>query len=158
MLRRSWVWIPAPYTGWIFFNYNCCKNCHDVCLRRPKINLKRGRGWRIKKPHLYIGRFRTKVKTDFLVAQEKGTYAAAQLCKGRHRIGIKFTTYIYLCQIASKYSRQAMMPLTIHKKLKYFHAEVLKCQFELFVVVVCWRRIIFQIFVDLNTWTWHICD
>ena len=37
MFRRSWVRIPAPYTGWTFFTYNCCKNC-NVCLKRPKIN------------------------------------------------------------------------------------------------------------------------
>ena len=24
-----------------FFTYNCCKNCNDVCLKRPKINEKR---------------------------------------------------------------------------------------------------------------------
>ena len=35
--RRSWVRIPAPYTGWTFFTY--CKNC-NVCLKRPKINEK----------------------------------------------------------------------------------------------------------------------
>ena len=26
------------------FTYICCKNCYDVCLQRPKINNKRGRG------------------------------------------------------------------------------------------------------------------
>ena len=31
-----------------FFTYNCCKN-YDVCLKRPKINDKRGRGWPIFK-------------------------------------------------------------------------------------------------------------
>ena len=30
-----------------FFTYICCKNCNDVCLKRPKINDKRGRGWPI---------------------------------------------------------------------------------------------------------------
>ena len=35
--QRSWVRIPAPYTGWTFFTY--CKNC-NVCLKRPKINKK----------------------------------------------------------------------------------------------------------------------
>ena len=33
--QRSWVRIPAPYTGWTFFTYICCKNC-NVCLKRPK--------------------------------------------------------------------------------------------------------------------------
>ena len=28
-----------------FFTYICCKNCNDVCLKRPKINDKRGRVW-----------------------------------------------------------------------------------------------------------------
>ena len=37
--RRSWVRIPAPYTGWTFFTYICCKNC-NVCLKRLKINEK----------------------------------------------------------------------------------------------------------------------
>ena len=27
-----------------FFTYICCKNC-NVCLKRPKINAKRGRDW-----------------------------------------------------------------------------------------------------------------
>ena len=36
---RSWVRIPAPYTGWTFFTYICCKNC-NVCLKRLKINEK----------------------------------------------------------------------------------------------------------------------
>ena len=30
-----------------FLSYICCKNCNDVCLKRPKINNKRGRGWPI---------------------------------------------------------------------------------------------------------------
>ena len=30
-----------------FFTYICCKNCYDVCLKRTKINDKRGRGWPI---------------------------------------------------------------------------------------------------------------
>ena len=38
--RRSWVRIVAPYTGWKKFTYICCKNCNDVCLKRPKINKK----------------------------------------------------------------------------------------------------------------------
>ena len=44
MFQRSWVQIPGPYAGWTFFTYICCKNCNDVCLKRPKINDKRGRG------------------------------------------------------------------------------------------------------------------
>ena len=28
-----------------FFTYICWKNCNDVCLKRPKINDTRGRGW-----------------------------------------------------------------------------------------------------------------
>ena len=40
--QRSWVRIPARYTGWTwnFFTLICCKNCIDVCLKRPKINEK----------------------------------------------------------------------------------------------------------------------
>ena len=45
MLRRLWVRIAALYTGWAFFTYICCKNFNDVCLKRPKINDKWGRGW-----------------------------------------------------------------------------------------------------------------
>ena len=30
-----------------FFTLICCKICNDVCLKRPKINDKRGRGWPI---------------------------------------------------------------------------------------------------------------
>ena len=32
-----------------FFTYNFCKNWTNVSLKRPKINDKRGRGWRIFK-------------------------------------------------------------------------------------------------------------
>ena len=32
-----------------FFTYICGKNCNDVCLKRPKINDKRGRDWPIFK-------------------------------------------------------------------------------------------------------------
>ena len=30
-----------------FFTYICWKNCNNVCLKRPKINYKWGRGWPI---------------------------------------------------------------------------------------------------------------
>ena len=36
--------IPAPYTRWTFLTYICSKNS-SVCLKKPKINDKRGRGW-----------------------------------------------------------------------------------------------------------------
>ena len=29
------------------FTNICCKNCNEVCMKRPKINCKRGRGWPI---------------------------------------------------------------------------------------------------------------
>ena len=36
MFQRSWVQIPAPYTGWAFFNTPLwCKIC-NVCLKRHK--------------------------------------------------------------------------------------------------------------------------
>ena len=41
MFQRLWVRILALYTGWTFFTYICCKNCNDVCLKRPKISKKR---------------------------------------------------------------------------------------------------------------------
>ena len=50
--QRLWVRIPAPYTGWTFFTYICCKNCNDVCLKRPKINEKEARVGPFKK--IYI--------------------------------------------------------------------------------------------------------
>ena len=40
MFLRLWVRIPAPYTGWIFFTFICCKNCVNICLKRLKINEK----------------------------------------------------------------------------------------------------------------------
>ena len=42
MDRRSWVQIVVLYTGWRchFGTLICCKNCNDVCLKRPKINEK----------------------------------------------------------------------------------------------------------------------
>ena len=50
-IQRSWVWIPAPYTGWTwhFFTLICCKNCNNVCLRGAENKRKRGRGWPIFK-------------------------------------------------------------------------------------------------------------
>ena len=47
MYQRLWVQILSLYTGWTYFTNICCKNCNDVCLKRPKINDKRGRGWPI---------------------------------------------------------------------------------------------------------------
>ena len=35
MYWRSWIRIPALFTGWTFFTYFCCKNC-NVCLQRRK--------------------------------------------------------------------------------------------------------------------------
>ena len=42
MIERSWVRILVLYTGLelTFFTLICCKNCIDVCLKRPKINEK----------------------------------------------------------------------------------------------------------------------
>ena len=28
MFIMTWVKIPALYTGWTFFTFICCKNCH----------------------------------------------------------------------------------------------------------------------------------
>ena len=44
--QRSWVRFPVLYTGWTLFTLICSKNC-KVCLKRPKINKKRGRCWPI---------------------------------------------------------------------------------------------------------------
>ena len=33
ILQRSWVPILAPYTGWTFFTFICCKIC-NLCLKR----------------------------------------------------------------------------------------------------------------------------
>ena len=49
MYQRLLVRIPAPYTGWTFFTFVCCKNC-SVCLKRRK----RGRGWPFLKKILCI--------------------------------------------------------------------------------------------------------
>ena len=38
--QRSWVRIPAPYTGWTFFTYICCKYWNNVFLKRLKMNEK----------------------------------------------------------------------------------------------------------------------
>ena len=48
---RSWVWIPAPDSGWIFFTLICCKN-DNICLKINKNKRKRGRGWPIKNVRL----------------------------------------------------------------------------------------------------------
>ena len=44
MFVMLWVRMLVPNTGWTFFTLICCKNCIDVCLKRPK-KRKRGRGW-----------------------------------------------------------------------------------------------------------------
>ena len=41
--QRSWVRIPALYTGWTFFTYICCKN-RNVFLKRPKNEKEAGVG------------------------------------------------------------------------------------------------------------------
>ena len=46
VFKRSWVRIPAPYTGWTFVTFICCKNC-VVCLKKTEYKRKRGRGWPI---------------------------------------------------------------------------------------------------------------
>ena len=48
MFQRLWVRIPAPYTGWTFFTFICCKNC-IVCLKRQKFNEKEAGDGPIKK-------------------------------------------------------------------------------------------------------------
>ena len=34
--QRSWVRIPAPYTGWTLFTFICSKNC-TVCMQKTKL-------------------------------------------------------------------------------------------------------------------------
>ena len=58
MFQRSWVQILAQYTGWNFFTLISCKICHDVCLKRPKINHKRGQCWPIFFKNRGMVRFR----------------------------------------------------------------------------------------------------
>ena len=49
--QRLWVRILAPFTGWTwhFFTLICCKNCNDVCFKRPKINEKEAGVGQLKK-------------------------------------------------------------------------------------------------------------
>ena len=63
MFQRSWVWIPAPYTGCKFgkiFTLICCKNCIG-CLKRPK----RGRGL----AHFFFKK--NQVKLSFISRESK---------------------------------------------------------------------------------------
>ena len=46
VFKRSWVRIPALYTGWTFFTFIYCKNC-IVCLKKTENKRKRGRDWLI---------------------------------------------------------------------------------------------------------------
>ena len=39
----------SQHLGGHFLQHICCKNCNNVCLKRPKINDKRGRSWPILK-------------------------------------------------------------------------------------------------------------
>ena len=54
MFWRSWVQIPAPYTGWTFFTCICCKSFNDVSLKTSKINDKSGRGWPILEKVMWV--------------------------------------------------------------------------------------------------------
>ena len=38
----------------IFFTLICCTICNDVCLKRQKINDKKGRGWPILKKNVEV--------------------------------------------------------------------------------------------------------
>ena len=49
------VRIPAPYIGWTFFTFICCKNC-IVCLKKTKNKRQRGRGWPIFLKKNFVGR------------------------------------------------------------------------------------------------------
>ena len=53
VFQRSWVWILSLYTGWTwhFYTLICCKNCNNVCLKRPKINEKEAGVGPFKKEH-----------------------------------------------------------------------------------------------------------
>ena len=53
MFQRSWVQIPALYTGWAFFTFVCCKNC-NLCLKKMKINEKEVGVGQFKKCTLFI--------------------------------------------------------------------------------------------------------
>ena len=54
MLQRSYVRIPALYTGWTFFTFICCKDCNDVCLKRRKQTKKRPRMANLKEKNSLI--------------------------------------------------------------------------------------------------------
>ena len=45
MFRRLWVQILAPYTGWTFFTFICCKI--ELCVGKDENKFKRGLGWPI---------------------------------------------------------------------------------------------------------------
>ena len=59
VFQRSWVRIPAPYTGWIFFTFICCKKC-NICLKRRK---QAGSGY--WKNYLLLVHHNTKVRIHF---------------------------------------------------------------------------------------------
>ena len=58
MFERSWVPIPAPYTGWTFFTLIRCKNC-IICLNRLKINEKEAGVGPFKKSAIVSDELRT---------------------------------------------------------------------------------------------------
>ena len=63
--KRSWVEIPAPYTGWTFYTLICCKNCF-VCLKRPKINEKEAGVGPFFKKEFHVGGGKITVYLNFL--------------------------------------------------------------------------------------------
>ena len=62
--------IPAPYTGWTFFTFICCKNCNDVCLKRLKMNEKEAA----------VGPFLKNTILDEIRTVWEGTKGKAQCC------------------------------------------------------------------------------
>ena len=61
----SSVRIPAPYTGWTFFTYICCKKL-ECLFEKTKIKQQRGRGWPILASRGVASGIQTHVKSSLI--------------------------------------------------------------------------------------------
>ena len=80
IIRRAWVQIPAPFTGWTFI---CCKIC-ILCLKKTENKHKRVQGWPFsKKGFIVCARIGRLANEDLKVAQFETT-ELAKMSNPRH--------------------------------------------------------------------------
>ena len=137
--QRLSVRISAPFTGWTFFSFVCCKNC-KVCLKR----------WKIKRPgmsHFFkktakkkfewsssiyiwidqrpkIAFFIDKFSDCFCVKDFPNELSIIRLfiphflaCEGRHHSSSKFLFYQLYLDVVTKYQNKSVCRLMVNVNL-----------------------------------------